>query len=207
MRWVTQARPKIDRLASPWLISRFVDPQAQFLFVAAGDVCNTAAATGAIPFDVPVGTPDADLAHPPGGICFNVIRAKFRLDDPALERMATIVHAADNDNLFGRIPEAAGLRAISLGLARSVRDDQERLAYGLVLYDALYQWASRSGTTEDEVFARAPMLYQALATIGGWTMRFRERRALGELSDHLLRDVGLSREQAEHEAAKPWWRS
>jgi hypothetical protein len=206
MRWVTQARPKIDRLASPWLISRFVDPEAQFLFVPARDICQAAASAGAIPFDVPAGTPNVDLAHPPGGICFDVIRAKFRLIDPALDRVAAIIHAADNDNLFRRVPEAAGLRAISLGLARTVRDDQERLAYGMVLYDALYRWASRS-TGEEDVFARAPALYRAASALGLWIGRFRERRALGDLNDHLLRDVGLTREQAEREAAKPWWQA
>lgn len=206
MRWVTQRRPKIDRLASPWLISRFVDPEAQFLFVAAGDVRNAAAAAGAIPFDVPVGTPGADLVHPPGGICFNVIRAKFRLDDPALERMAAIVQAAGNDNAFGPVPEAAGLRAISLGLAKSVRDDQERLAYGMVLYDALYQWVSKD-TREAEVLARAPAIHKALCALGGWLSRSRERRALGDLNDHLLRDVGITRDEAEREVAKPFWLS
>ncbi len=206
MRWVTQRRPKIDRLASPWLISRFVDPQAQFLFVAAENVCKTAAATGAVPFDVPEGTPGADLIHPPGGTSFDAIRARYALDDPSLERIAAIVRDADNDNRFGRVPEALGLRAISLGLAKSVRDDQERLAYGMVLYDALYQWVSRE-PREAEVFARAPALYHAVSGLALWASRFRERRALTELSDHLLRDVGLTREQAEREAVKPFWQS
>jgi uncharacterized protein YjiS (DUF1127 family) len=205
MRWVTQARPKIDRLASPWLISRFVDPQAQFLFVPAADIRNTAASTGAIPFDVPLGTPETDLAHPPGGTCFDVIRAKFALNDPALARMAAIVHDADNDNRVGRMPEAAGLRAISLGLANTVRDDQERLAYAMVLYDSLYRWVSR-GPDNAEVFARAPALYRAAATIGGWISLRRERRALADLDDRLLRDVGLTREEAEHEFKTPCWR-
>ena len=206
MRWVTQSRPKIDRLASPWLISRFVDPEAQFLFVPADTVCNTAAATGAVPFDVPAGTPGADLIHPPGGTSFDAIRTKFALADPALDRIADIVRDADNDNRFGLVPEALGLRAISLGLAKSVRDDQERLAYGMVIYDALYQWVARE-SKEAEIFARAPAVYRALSEIGMWVSRFRERRALGELSDHLLQDVGLSREQAEREAAKPFWQS
>ncbi len=206
MRWVTQRRPKIDRLASPWLISRFVDPQAQFLFVPAEDVRNTAAATGAVPFDVPAGTPGADLVHPPGGTSFDAIRARFALNDPVLDRIAAIVRDADNDNRFGLVPEALGLRAISLGLAKSVRDDQERLAYGMVIYDALYRWVSKE-SQEAEIFARAPALYRALAGVGTWLSRFRERRALGDLSDHLLRDVGLTREQAVREAAKPFWQS
>lgn len=84
MRWVTQRRPKIDRLASPWLIRRFVDPQ--FLFVPADQVGKTAAATGAVPFDVPSGTPGADLVHPPGGTSFDAIRAHFQLRDVGLTR-------------------------------------------------------------------------------------------------------------------------
>lgn len=112
MRRVTQRRPKIDRLAPPWLIHRFVDPQAQFLFVAPADIRNTAASIGAIPFDVPDGTPEADLVHPPGGTCFDVIRAQFELRDPGLERLAAIVRDAQNDNRWDGSPEAAGLRAI-----------------------------------------------------------------------------------------------
>jgi hypothetical protein len=204
MRWVTQRRPKIDRLASPWLIRRFVDPQAEFLFVPATEVRNTAASAGAIPFDVPLGTPGADLVHPPGGTSFDVIREKFRLDDPALAWLARIVRDADNDNALRRLPEAAGLRAISLGLARRLRDDHERLAYGMVLYDALYEWASRAAG-EDAVVARTPRLHQALCVLGAWLSRIRERRALADLDDHLLRDVGLTREQAGREASKPFW--
>lgn len=205
MRWVTQARPKIDRLASPWLISRFVDPQAQFLFVPTGDIGNTAASTGAIPFDVPAGMPGADLVHPPGGTCFDAIRTKFGLNDLALARLAAIVHDADNDNRIGRMPEAAGLRAISLGLANTVRDDQERLAYAMVLYDSLYRWVSR-GPDNARIFAQAPALYRALATVGSWISLRRERRALADLNDHLLRDIRVSRENAERESATPCWR-
>lgn len=204
MRWVTQRRPKIDRLASPWLIRRFVDPQAEFLFVPAGEVRDTAASAGAIPFDVPVGTPGADLVHPPGGTSFDAIRSKFRLDDPALDWVATIVRDADNDNALTRLPEAAGLRAISLGLAKTVRDDHQRLAYGMVLYDALYDWAARR-SREQEVMARGPRLHGALCVLGSWIANWRERRALGELNDHLLRDVGLTRVMAQREAAKPFW--
>lgn len=205
MRWVTQARPKIDRLASPWLISRFVDPQAQFLFVPAADVRSAAAAAGAIPFDVPDGMPEAELTHPPGGTSFDCIRARFALSDPALERLAAIVRDADNDNRLGRMPEAAGLRAISLGLASTVRDDNERLAYAMVLYDSLYRWLQRA-PGEEEVFARAPALYRALCTLGGWLANARQRRALAGLDKHLRRDVGLSDEQAARESEKPFWR-
>lgn len=206
MRWVTQARPKIDRLASPWLISRFVDPQAQFLFVPAADVRGAAAATGAIPFDTPEGMPEADLAHPPGGTCFDSIRAKFALSDPALERLAAIVRDADNDNRFGRSPEAAGLRAIALGMASTVRDDNERLAHAMVMYDSLYRWLSRE-PSEAAIFARAPALYRALCTLGDWLAKARQRRALAALDRRLLDDIGLTREMAQAETGKPFWRS
>ncbi len=206
MRWVTQARPKIDRLASPWLIRRFVDPQAQFLFVPAADIGSAAAVTGAIPFDAPAGTPGVDLVHPPGGTCFDCLRAKFALSDPALERLAAIVRDADNDNRFGCSPEAAGLRAIALGMASTVRDDQERLAHAMVLYDSLYRWLSRE-PSEAEVFARAPALYRALCTLGDWLAKARQRRALAVLDKRLLRDIGVSPEDAAREVAKPFWRA
>jgi hypothetical protein len=185
MRWVTQARPKIDRLASPWLIRRFVDHEAEFLFVPAADVRNAAAAAGAVPFDVP-GAPGVEFNHPPGGTTFDVIRERFQIRDPALDRVAAVVRDADNDNAYGRAPEAAGLRAISLGLVDRLRDDQQRLAHAMVMYDALYEWASR-GATEDEVFARAPRLYHAFATIGTWLGDIRERRILRELDRFGLR--------------------
>lgn len=205
MRWVTQRRPKIDRLASPWLIKRFVDPQAEFLFVPAAQVPEKAVATGAIPFDVPEGTPGAELVHPAGGTSFDAIRTRFAIRDPAVARIATLVSDADNDNLVRRTPQASGLRAISLGLAKSVKSDDERLAYGMVLYDALYQWAQKVAPEEEA--ARLTWLDRALAPVSLWVSRHRERRALGDLSDHLLSDVGLTREEAERESAKPWWQA
>jgi hypothetical protein len=193
------------------LICRFVDREAQFVFVPPADVVATAASMGAIPFDVPAGTPGVDLVHPPGGTSFDAIRAKIELCDPALDRIADIVRDADNDNCPGLVPEAAGLRAISLGLAKSVRDDQERLTYGLVIYDALYQWAARE-RRESEVFVRAPALWRSLRRLGTWISRSHEQRGLAELSDHLLRDLGVTREEVgltrgeeEREAGKLFW--
>lgn len=198
MRWVTRQRPKIDRLACPWLISRFIDPNPEFLFVPARDVAGAAASAGAIPFDVP-DTPGVEFWHEKGGCTFDVFRARFHLDDPALARVAAIVRAADNDNLLRTVPEAAGLRAISLGLARHFRDDHERMAFGLVLYDALYDWARKAPRAEA---AQPPWL---AAVIGIWLDRARQRRALAELNDHLLRDVGLAADAARRETSKPFW--
>jgi hypothetical protein len=191
MQWVTRQRPKIDRLACPWLIKRFIDQDPEFLFVPAAEVRSVAAARGAIPFDVP----GVELWHGGGGCSFDVLLEKYRCDDPALRRIAAIVRTADNDN--GRpVPEAAGLRAISIGLASAVRDDHERVAIGLVLYDALYRWARKASPDEER-----PERGVAL-----WLARWRERRALSELNDYLLRDIGLSRADVQAESAKWWWR-
>jgi hypothetical protein len=201
MRWVTQQRPKIDRLACPWLISRFIDPNPEFLFVPARDVTRAAVSAGAIPFDVPRGAPGVEFSHPDGGCTFDVFRARFHLDDPALARVAAIVRAADNDNLLRAIPEAAGLRAISLGLARHFRDDHERLAFGLVLYDVLYDWARKAPRQETVDIS------WAAATFGTWMGRARQRRALAGLNAHQLRDIGLAPDDARLEASKPFWRN
>jgi hypothetical protein len=200
MRWVTRQRPKIDRLACPWLISRFIDPNPEFLFVPVRDVAGAAASVGGIPFDVP-GIPGAEFWHAEGGCTFDVFRARFQLDDPALARVAAIVRAADNDNLLRTIPEAAGLRAISLGLARHFRDDHERMEFGLVLYDALYDWARKAPREE----TAKPSW--AAGTFGTWLGRTRQRRALADLNDHQLRDIGVAPDDAQLEACKPFWRN
>lgn len=110
MKWVTQRRPKIDRLACPWLISGFIDKDPKFPFVPADDVLRLASTTGVIPFNIA----GIELSHKSGACSFDAFLAKYHLVDPALDRVATIVRAADNDNL-AVVPEAAGLRAISIG--------------------------------------------------------------------------------------------
>lgn len=135
MRWVTRARPKIDRIACPWLIRRFIDPTAEFLFVQPDQVTAVAAMQDAIPFDVP----DVELSHVGERCSFDAFLAKYSLRDPGLERLALIVRGADT----GRpdiAPQAAGLLAISLGLSRLYEDDHIMLEQGMVLYDALYAW-------------------------------------------------------------------
>jgi hypothetical protein len=135
MKWITRERPKIDRIACPWLIARFVDPEAEFLYVPADAVLPTAAATGAVPYDVP----GVELSHV-GELCsFDAFLGKYRLDDPALAKLAVIVRGADTDRL-DLAPQAAGLLAISLGLVRNIADDHALLAQGMVVYDALYAW-------------------------------------------------------------------
>ena len=142
MKWVTRERPKIDRLACPWLIQRFIDPKAEILYVPPGEVLSVAERHDAIPFDVP----GVELTHS-GPLCsFDAFLAKYRLDDTGLARLASIVRAADTDTL-DESREAPGLLAISLGLGINIRDDQELLAAARVVYDALYAWCS-SGQRE-----------------------------------------------------------
>jgi hypothetical protein len=142
MKWVTRERPKIDRLACPWLIKRFIDADAQIHYVPASQVMVVAAREGATPFDVP----SVELTHS-GPLCsFDAFLRKYHLEDPALERLASIIRAADTDTLE-RSPQASGLLAISLGLGANIRDDQELLKAALPVYDALYTWC-RSLATE-----------------------------------------------------------
>lgn len=135
MRWVTRERPKIDRVACPWLIARFIDQEPEFLFVPPADVSRVAEETGGVPYDVP----GVELSHV-GELCsFDAFLRRYRLMDPALQDLALIVRGADTARL-DLAPQAAGLLAISLGLSRNFRDDQEMLKHGLVVYDALYAW-------------------------------------------------------------------
>ncbi|MEQ1900532.1 MAG: sulfurtransferase/chromate resistance protein [Devosia sp.] len=140
--WVTRSRPKIDRIACPWLIRRFVDPGAVFLFVAPAEVEAVADRFGATPFDI-----DGVYWSHRGELCtFDVMVAEFGLTSPPLTRLAAIVRGADTNRL-DLAPEAAGLLALSLGLSRVHSDDLEQLEAGILLYDALYRWA-RDATEE-----------------------------------------------------------
>ncbi|TNC96550.1 MAG: Chromate resistance exported protein [Gallionellaceae bacterium] len=135
MQWITRERPKIDRIACPWLIARFIDREPEFLYVPSGDVLRVAAETGAIPYDIP----GAELSHE-GELCsFDTFLNKYALTSPALQDLAVIVRGADTDRL-DLAPQCAGLLAISLGLSHSFKDDHEMLKQGLVMYDALYAW-------------------------------------------------------------------
>ena len=135
MKWVTRERPKIDRIACPWLIRRFIDREAEILYVRPADVLRVAREGPAIPFDIP----GVELTHD-GPLCsFDAFLAKYALADPALARLAEIVRAADTDTL-DRSAQAPGLLAITLGLGANFADDQALLREGLVVYDALYAW-------------------------------------------------------------------
>jgi len=141
--WVTRARPKIDRIACPWLIRRFIDPNAGFLFVGASEVMSVAGQFGATPFDV-----DGVFWSHRGSLCtFDTMLLESGLHaSSALQRLARIVRAADTDQLDLE-PQAAGLLACSLGLSRMFRDDLEQLDAGMLLYDVLFRWC-RDATAE-----------------------------------------------------------
>jgi rhodanese-related sulfurtransferase len=152
-RWVTRERPKIDRIACPWLVARFVDPEAEFLYVPAKEVLRAAQAKQAIPYDVP----DVHFSHD-GALCsFDAFLKSYRLaGDPALARLAVIVRGADTARPE-LAPQAAGLLAVSLGLSRNFQDDHEMLKHGMVMYDALYAWC-RDG--QDETRTWNPAAYR-----------------------------------------------
>ena len=135
MQWVTRERPKIDRIACPWLIVRFIDKAPQFLFVPSKDVLRVAEETGAIAYDIP----GVELSHVGERCSFDAFLDKYSLADAALAQQAVIVRGADTARL-DLAPEAPGLLAISLGLSLSFADDHEMLKHGMVMYDALYAW-------------------------------------------------------------------
>ncbi|HTM07807.1 MAG TPA: chromate resistance protein ChrB domain-containing protein [Verrucomicrobiae bacterium] len=135
MKWITRARPKVDRVACPWLIKRFVDPAAEFLYVPADEVIETAKRVGATPFDVA----NVELGHCGAECSFDAIIKKYRLDDPTLKRLAVIVRGADTD-AKDLAPESRGLEAIAEGFRLVFADDQELLERELAVYDALYAY-------------------------------------------------------------------
>ena len=151
-RWVTRERPKIDRIACPWLVRRFVDPEAQFLYVPAPEVKQVAKEREAVPYDVP----DVHFSHDGERCSFDAFLMHFRLEDPALDELALIVRGADTHRLE-LAPQAAGLAAISLGLSRNFLDDHEMLEHGMVMYDALYAWCKEG---KEEVHTWKPAAYK-----------------------------------------------
>ena len=148
MKWVTRARPKIDRIACPWLIARFIDENPEFIYVPGDQVLEVAGETGAIPYDVP----DVELSHV-GELCsFDAFLRKYALDRPELHELAAIVRGADTGRL-DLAPQAPGLLALSLGLSALFEDDHEMLRHGMVMYDALYAWLTQA---RDETHGQPP---------------------------------------------------
>lgn len=138
MKWITRERPKIDRIACPWLIKNFVDPEAEFIYVPREQVFEKASVLNAIPYDIP----GAEYSHEGEYCTFDYIIKKHQLNDKALLQMAQIVRGADTDR-FDLAPQAAGLWAISAGLSYNMNNDYEQLNLGMKIYDALYSWASK----------------------------------------------------------------
>lgn len=136
MKWITREHPKIDRIACPWLIRKFVDPEAEFFYVPKDRVINEAARLNAIPFDVA----GVEYTHEGDRCTFDFIVKKHALTDAAVLRMAEIIRGADTDR-FDLAPQAAGLWAITAGLSYNHRDDHDMLSIGMKVYDALYSWA------------------------------------------------------------------
>jgi hypothetical protein len=136
MKWITRERPKIDRIACPWLIRNFVDKDAEFLFVQKDQVFIKAKELDAIPYDIP----GAEYSHEDDYCTFDYIIKKHNITDPAIRQLAVIVRGADTDS-FELAPQAAGLWAISAGLSYNYQNDLEQLAIGMKIYDALYSWA------------------------------------------------------------------
>ncbi len=136
MKWITRSHVHVDRVACPWLIARFIDNQAEFLFVPKSQVERMAKETGAIPFDVP----GAELGHQEGRCSFEAIIAKYELKDPALLRLAKIVHAADVAADIDTDPIGRGLDAIAVGFGLRFPDDEDNLDHQFEVYDALYAW-------------------------------------------------------------------
>ena len=135
MKWVTRERPKIDRIACPWLITRFIDKEPEFLYVAPSEVLAVAKKTGAVPYDIP----DVKFSHVGDKCSFDAFLAEYKLTEPGLDKLAEIIRGADTSRL-DLTPQSAGLFAISLGLGHVYADDHEMLKHGIVMYDALYAW-------------------------------------------------------------------
>jgi hypothetical protein len=136
MKWVTRSHVHVDRVACPWLITRFVDNEAEFLFVPGGEIERVAQETGAIPFDAP----GVELGHHENRCSFESIILKYGLKEPGLLRLAKIVHAADVSADIDQDPIARGLEAIASGFSLRFPDDEENLAHQFDIYDALYAW-------------------------------------------------------------------
>jgi hypothetical protein len=136
MKWITRERPKIDRIACPWLIKNFVDKEAEFIYVPKDKVFSQAKELDAIPYDIP----GAEYSHEGDFCTFDYIIKKHNIVGPAINQLAVIVRGADTDS-FELAPQAAGLWAISAGLSFNIKNDLEQLAIGMKMYDALYSWA------------------------------------------------------------------
>jgi AraC-like DNA-binding protein len=179
MRWITRERPKIDRIACPWLIKRFIDPQAEFFFVSFLDVKTKAKELDAIPFDIP----GVEFTHYNDKCTFDYFVQKYEIDDPAIHTVAIIVRAADTDR-HDLATQSSGLWAISSGLAHISKSDYGLVEKGMVIYDALYNWAKyhqKERHTQNpiehlliEVFEKYLKQQKSVRKIPGWAKELKE---------------------------------
>ncbi|NEU07014.1 helix-turn-helix domain-containing protein [Flavihumibacter sp. R14] len=168
MKWITRERPKIDRLACPWLIKRFIDPEAEFIYLPLREVSRKAAELGAIPFDIP----GVEFTHYEDRCTFDYFLEKYKLDDPGLATMALIVRGADTD-AHHLASQASGLWAISAGMAFNYKDDHELLEKACVIYDALYTWARH---LQNEKHTQNPVENQFLNIYNQYVQEKRDSR-------------------------------
>ncbi len=198
MRWITRAQPKIDRIACPWLIKRFIDKDAEIIYVPFNQVLAKAKELDAIPFDLP----NVEYSHYEDQCTFDYFLKKHQLKDAALDRLAAIIRGADTDRL-DFAPQAAGLSAIFLGLSQNIKDDQELLALGMKVYDGLYTWAKH---LFDQKHTQAPVeqllldVYHKYLKTGSkkkapaWTKELKEM-----IQDQMDTNMSISLQQASNE--------
>ncbi len=200
MKWITREHPKIDRIACPWLIKRFIDPGAEIIYVPYEEVLIKAEALGATPFDIP----GVEYTHYEDHCTFDYFLKKYQLKDVALDRLAAIVRGADTDR-HDFAPQAAGLEAIFAGLAYNSKDDHELLTLGMTIYDGLYSWAQflhKKKHTQGHVDQLLLQVYhQYLKNKGdkkapAWTKELKEM-----IQDQIDTNMSLSLQQASKELA------
>lgn len=199
MKWITREKPKIDRIACPWLIKRFIDPDGEIIYVPYSEVLEKAAAINAIPFDLP----GVEYSHYDDQCTFDYFLKKHQLKDPALHRIAAIVRGADTDR-HDFAPQAAGLEAIFSGLAYNSKDDHELLELGMIIYDGLYSWATHlfkkkhaQDTPVDELLLQVYHQYLKLdkgKKAPAWASSLKEM-----IQDQLDTHMSLSLQQASEE--------
>lgn len=198
MKWITRERPKIDRIACPWLIKRFVDPKAEIIYVPFDEVLKQAEELEAIPFDLP----GVEYSHYEDQCTFDYFLKKHHIKDVALDRMAAIVRGADTDRLDSA-PQAAGLSAIFLGLSQNIKNDQELLELGMKIYDGLYTWAKH---LHQQKHTQAPVEHLLLEVYHKYLKQGSSKKApewtkelKGMIQDQLDTNMSLSLQQVSDE--------
>jgi len=198
MKWITRERPKIDRIACPWLIKRFVDSKAEIIYVPFDKVLKQAEELEAIPFDLP----GVEYSHYEDQCTFDYFLKKHHIKDVALDRMAAIVRGADTDRLDSA-PQAAGLSAIFLGLSQNIKNDQELLELGMKIYDGLYTWAKH---LHQQKHTQAPVEHLLLEVYHKYLKQGSSKKApewtkelKGMIQDQLDTNMSLSLQQVSDE--------